>query len=932
MSAKFSGRQHDFCEHFSIEEAEHFQPYDVFEEDPRPREIPPFLDIVWADDLAIVVTHPSATTMLERLRFAISRTFHHSLRHALIPNLKKGKTEAMLFLRGPGSKTVRAQYFNVDEPFLEIDDTVDSLRKVLVSSGYRHLGSKIHLGKGFLPEIKARLGMASSIFRKHRRLIFQNRLLTLERRRYLFTTMVLSIVRYNTGTWGILSKAEEKYFVSRLMAMYRSLLRAEIPDTTLRYWNNNMVLKAVGLAEPLQLLHEARLSFVVSMFRSGPPSLWGLAAIEKSWLSSIRQAKCWMHEQIKGCGPDRFGNLWSPNYAQEAQERPDSFKRWIRRAAHHSRLQRQLHTHWIEWHHDFLLSLIQGGYQIHFPWPSGSNIGMNSSGEACLQCHKVFVNRAAWSVHAFKIHNRVNDKRSLVHHTRCEVCMREFGTRDKLQRHLNYKTSCAIQLRQAGHLFPIQPGINSRQLRTPLEYPVPVMPTAGPQREWQQPAAVAWNNGIDSDFLESLVDCAETITETTAFGDIVQCFKDIFTRSAASFEELKTTFNFFKVETLKHWEDMRGDNTLNAAMLADALQWVEDHLHLRWFFTEEECTQLPCAEDLRTAAWDHCRGRKASEDVKGWLPVTGIPQLRSRQLVFVHFFAGEKRDGDLQDALNNMSIPEGCIRTILAVDIIYDSVRADLSRDCIQQRWLGFIRRGFITAFYAGPPCESWTRSRQLGGIPNCSVGDGGPRILRVAERPQGLPSLRLREVEQLLLANGLLLFVLRAFLEMILMHRFAMIEHPAEPQDESERWIASIWRLYVVECLQRHPWVQQVTIAQGYFGAKSPKPTTLLYGCGNKFSAELLLRQCQTVSTLPKALEMGRCGTEFATASLKNYPKDLCVAMSVVLQKWLQCYVSHTIADLPLTTDDQQGFDSFVQNLLVHFNFAAQRGADFAR
>ena len=693
-----------------------------------------------------------------------------------------------------------------------------------------------------------------------------------------------------------------------------------------------MVLAAVGLADPMQLLHEARLSFVVSIFRSGPPLLWGLAAAERSWLTSLRQAKSWLHEQLKGCGPDRFGTLWSPDYAQEAKARPSSFKRWIRRAATHSRLQRELHTHWIEWHHDFLLSLIEGGYQIPFPWPSGGSIGVESPGEACLLCHKVFINRAAWSVHAFKIHNRVNDKRPLVHHTRCEVCMREFGTRDKLQRHLNYKTSCAIQLRQAGHFFPIQPGINSRQLRHPVEYPVPVMPTAGPQREWQQPAAMDWNNGIDFDLLETLVECAEAIPEKLAFGDIIQRFKDVFTGSAASFEDLKKTFIYFKEETLKYWEEMRGDNSLSTSMLEDALQWVEAHLQLRWFFSEEECTQLPCAEDLRTAAWSHCCGRRASDDARGWTPTEGIPQLRSRQLVFIHFFAGEKRDGDLQDALNNMSIPAGCVRTILAVDIIYDSVRADLSRDCIQQRWLDFIRRGFITAFFAGPPCESWTRSRQLGGIPNCSVGDGGPRVLRVAESPQGLPSLKLREVEQLKLANSLLLFVLRAFLEMILIHRFAMIEHPAEPQDATERWIASIWRLYVVECLQRHGWVQRITLYQGHFGAKSPKPTTLLYGCGNQFSAELLMQQRQTVATLPKALEMGRCGTEFATASLKNYPKDLCVAMSVVLQTWLQCYVSHSIADLPTTTSDHQEFDSFVQNLLVHFNFDAQRGADCAR
>ena len=233
-------------------------------------------------------------------------------------------------------------------------------------------------------------------------------------------------------------------------------------------------------------------------------------------------------------------------------------------------------------------------------------------------------------------------------------------------------------------------------------------------------------------------------------------------------------------------------------------------------------------------------------------------------------------------------------------------------------------------AFFAGPPCESWSRSRQLGGIPTISSGDNGPRLLRLAEQPLGLPALTTREVQQLQLANRLLLFVLSAFLEMVLLCRFAMIEHPASPEEAGEEWLPSIWKLYVTQCLASHPWVQQIQIAQGWYGAKSPKPTTLLFGCGRDLPVERILQEGRTHS-MPKALQMGREGGEYSTAALKNYPSSLCRAMATVLERWLSHYMESLLVVAPTHLPDHAVFADYVQHLLVHFNFDALRGADCA-
>ena len=52
------------------------------------------------------------------------------------------------------------------------------------------------------------------------------------------------------------------------------------------------------------------------------------------------------------------------------------------------------------------------------------------------------------------------------------------------------------------------------------------------------------------------------------------------------------------------------------------------------------------------------------------------------------------------------------------------------------------------------------------------------------------------------------------------------MVEHPAEPEDVDA---AAIWKLPVLLALLNAPGVSRCRIAQGLFGAPSPKPTDLL-------------------------------------------------------------------------------------------------------
>ena len=62
---------------------------------------------------------------------------------------------------------------------------------------------------------------------------------------------------------------------------------------------------------------------------------------------------------------------------------------------------------------------------------------------------------------------------------------------------------------------------------------------------------------------------------------------------------------------------------------------------------------------------------------------------------------------------------------------------------------------------------------------------------------PWGFSSLSLREAQQILIGNLLILFTLRAAIIQAAIGHYACIEHPGEPREEDK---VSIWRLSLME------------------------------------------------------------------------------------------------------------------------------------
>ena len=210
-----------------------------------------------------------------------------------------------------------------------------------------------------------------------------------------------------------------------------------------------------------------------------------------------------------------------------------------------------------------------------------------------------------------------------------------------------------------------------------------------------------------------------------------------------------------------------------------------------------------------------------------------VPRFGSRTLVYLHLFSGHRRKGDIQQSGRTAGARWGNCCCPVSRRHLYDSKAGDLADVANQKVWLDFAKRGCIAGAFAGPPCETWSRARSLGGVPGFSFGDAEPRLLRTSAQPEGLGNMKAEELQQLILANRLLAFTVMLFAVLAM-------EHPACPSGQGDEWLPSIWKLYILRALVAMDGVRLLEIQQGLFDGISPKPT---------FHAFRPLTHCRKVS-----------------------------------------------------------------------------------
>eukprot|EP00438_Fugacium_kawagutii_P026052 Skav224814 [mRNA] locus=scaffold21:91531:97434:- [translate_table: standard] len=841
------------------------------------------LNVVWADDIAVMVHHETGDGLIEALQLVFGSYIDRLAAHGLALNFGTGKTEALVLIRGKGACGLRQRLFRDQAGTIAVETVSAGCVPIRLVHRYKHLGVQIHANGSLLPELRVRVGCANTAFNRHRRAIYQNIDLSIEKRLQLFRACVMSVLLWNGGTWPPLHDKEYKYIHGAFRRLLLRLLYRDFPVDTLQTWSDLRLLGYVGILGIPEQLRLLRLGYYGRLFLEGPRPLWALLANEGIWLAQIKPDFEWLYRNCQSLvfRPDPLSDEGFDYWHDLIRTRTSSWKGLLRKAQAHARLQLCVHSEVDVFHRDFALTLRNHDPSLQ-PTPCQEVVAEDHV-FPCIPCGRSFATKQGWAIHCFRAHGRRAPARYLVDQETCACCLRTYLNPSRLYLHLRTSRPCFDFLRARGvHADPL-PGRGSRAWNNEEQFTfLPPQQAAGPSLDLPfMPEPQASLSPHELDLLTALMDL-EALPhcdplQADAGSATIDVIKDCLRCWPASLEEMR--------QVLVIWDELlRAEHAghrrilpLVTAHWCRSIAQVQEALCLRWLCPELLDLDPLCHSEYTPAE----RLRHIPADAFKALP-SPPRTLSTARPIFVHLFSGRRREQDVQWYMENIDWDGLPTPLVVSLDVMIDKETGNCLNPANRLFWLRAMQDGYIAGILAGPPCESWSISRERWWTEH-----RGPRPLRSASSPWALASLLLRELRQVYVANGLLHFSVAAFLIMALLGRFAMLEHPAPPDQEQHPQAPTIWRLSPLEALTKLPGVRRNHIYQGYHGAKSPKPTSLLVSHGpdlEPFSKPFRVR-----STLPPPLKMGRIeGGEYATASLKEYPPSLNELIAHAFKFWL--------------------------------------------
>ena len=253
-------------------------------------------DSTWMDDLALMLKAKRASDLVEILRQGASCLIDECLGRALVPNLAKGKTEAVVSVRSSGSRVMRRHLFGELGGRLPLDCRLHSGARLQLVPVYRHLGGMIQHDGGLGREVRFRIAQAWDAFNRRKRKLFGSPLVPIADKRLLFDTLVTTVLFYGAGTWSEVPAQQLDSLTNAIRQMACRMLRPMYTCEQAWHLGTSQVLALAGMLDVVTYIHLARLRYVLSCVRLAIPEIWALAQWERSWLGQLGTSVRWLWE------------------------------------------------------------------------------------------------------------------------------------------------------------------------------------------------------------------------------------------------------------------------------------------------------------------------------------------------------------------------------------------------------------------------------------------------------------------------------------------------------------------------------------------------------------------------------------------------------------------------------------------------------------
>ena len=411
--------------------------------------------IVWADDAVIAADHSDPHRMIPMLQTSMVIIINELIKLGMKPNMAKGKTEAMVILRGRGSKKIK-QYLHCHcKGQVTLDIEQPEYQTLRVVSRYVHLGGVLTHDGRLKHEIRRRLAMAHDAIHPYRSKIFSNPKISLDKRVKLLQSTAMAALLYNVGTWPQLTKGEMRLWSGGVLRLYKTVFHRLYDIDTQFHMTMDQVIALTNLPSPELLLSLQRAKQLGHYLQRECDYFWALVGQGQYWMDVVYEDLRMLNAQVKGftnlpeLDDERTCEIWQ----QQWQARPTKFKSLFRRAQAHHVGQTRLRYEVASFHERLHGILLPAGL---------SYSGMHEDVEKCNPTTVSFVHPIGQRLERgqrmpSKKHGRLSKYRRLQQGSRCDACGTDYATHSRLCRHLRSSPACAATLAAQQHW--VSPGL-----------------------------------------------------------------------------------------------------------------------------------------------------------------------------------------------------------------------------------------------------------------------------------------------------------------------------------------------------------------------------------------------------------------------------------------------------------------------------------------
>ena len=311
----------------------------------------------------------------------------------------KGKTSAVLALRGTGAPEVRSQYLLNQVAGIDLDgqQTGNFLHFV---PHYKHLGVQFVASNAATLEIDMRIGQAKQAYCEMRKAVFGNRHVREATRLKLMDSLIFSRLSFGQCAWPDPTHRQAARLRACVNKMYRDV-------TGHQYWENTpqTTEEIYGKHHLLDIrvrLARDRLQYASRLYRFGPPTLLATldeeaALCKRSWIGGLQEDLRWIKTTIPHLIPSDLlqDSTRMEDWISWWRENPRAWKKLVLKAVKQHLKQEEIMAEVRRWHRYIFKAVEQTGIRWR-PHPFEVLDPTMDTTFPCQHCDRVFTTPPGW--------------------------------------------------------------------------------------------------------------------------------------------------------------------------------------------------------------------------------------------------------------------------------------------------------------------------------------------------------------------------------------------------------------------------------------------------------------------------------------------------------------------------------------------------------